>query len=56
MLAKLLGRETGGTYCNRSEFFRTLLWREYNRRFNGSSQVPASVYSEMRLGRPKQNP
>jgi len=44
----------GGTCgCNPSEFFRTLLVREWNKRHNGSSTSTNAVYSEMRIGRPR---
>lgn len=53
MLSALTTRDRS-TGSNPSEFFRSLLWREYNRSKTGRSHVPSSVYSELRNGRPKE--
>lgn len=52
MLAELTSRDRA-TGSNPSEFFRSMLWREYNRSKTGKSHVPTSIYSELRNGRPK---
>lgn len=52
MLDRLVSRANSNTQ-NASEFFRVLLHREYNRCHTGKSHVPQSVWSEMRIGRPK---
>lgn len=53
MLSELTARPNSAIGANRSEFFRSLLWREYTRCKTGKSHVPTSVYSDMRNGRPK---
>jgi hypothetical protein len=52
MLRKMSSKGTG-MGCNPSELFRTWLWREWNKTAIGSSKAPQSVYSEMRIGRPR---
>lgn len=53
MLSELTARPNSSIGCNPSEFFRSLLWREWTRCKQGKSHVPTSVFSEMRNGRPK---
>lgn len=55
-----LTQRGGSCGSNPSEFFRSLLWREAIRRgvpgTDGIQHPPQTVYSEMRIGRPKNTP
>jgi len=54
--AKMLNALSPSGAMNRSETIRVLIHREYNRCHSGTSKHSNQVFSEMRVGRPRQDP